>query len=98
MNIRSILNNRVVRNANWMISEQIVQMIISFVISMITTRYLGPSNYGIINYCAAYVAFFSSVCSLGLEGVLVKELVTNPDKEGEFVGTALVMRIAAGIL
>lgn len=98
MNIRSILNNRVVRNANWMISEQIVQMMISFVISMITTRYLGPSNYGIINYCAAYVAFFSSVCSLGLEGVLVKELVTNPDKEGEFVGTALVMRISAGIL
>lgn len=98
MNIHSILNNKVVQNANWMISEQIVQMLISFVISMITTRYLGPSNYGIINYCAAYVAFFSSVCSLGLEGVLVKELVTNPDKEGEFVGTALVMRIFAGIL
>lgn len=98
MNIHSILNNKVVRNANWMVSEQIVQMLLSFVISMITTRYLGPSNYGIINYCAAYVAFFSSVCSLGLEGVLVKELVTNPDKEGEFVGTALIMRIAAGIL
>ena len=62
------------------------------------TRYLGPSNFGVINYCAAYVAFFTSVCSLGLEGVLVKELVTSPEKEGELVGTALFMRLVTGSL
>lgn len=97
MKISSILKNRVVNNAKWMVGEQLIQMIISFVISMITARYLGPSNYGIINYCAAYVAFFTSICSLGLEGVLVNELVTKPEKEGEFVGTALAMRVLSSL-
>ena len=60
MNIKKLLNNKVVRNAQWMVGEQMVQMIISFCIGIITTRYLGPSNYGIINYCAAFVAFFTS--------------------------------------
>lgn len=97
MNIKKLLNNKVVRNAQWMVGEQMVQMIISFCIGIITTRYLGPSNYGIINYCAAFVAFFTSIASLGLEGVLVKELVNHPDREGEFVGTALVLRLIAGM-
>ena len=80
-----------------MVGEQLVQMAISFVLSIVSTRYLGPSNFGIINYCSAYVAFFSSISALGLEGVLVKELVTSPDKEGLLVGTSLVMRICSGL-
>lgn len=98
MNVKQLTQNRVVRNANWMVGEQLVQMAISFFIGIITTRYLGPANYGVINYCAAYVAFFSSVCSLGLEGVLVKELVTHPENEGKLVGTSLIMRLASGAL
>ena len=49
MNITQITQNRVVRNANWMVGEQLVQMAMSFFIGIITTRYLGPENYGVIN-------------------------------------------------
>lgn len=97
MKLKVLLHNSVIKNAEWMVGEQLVQMVISFVLSIISTRYLGPSNFGIINYCSAYVAFFSSISALGLEGVLVKELVTSPDKEGLLVGTSLVMRICSGL-
>lgn len=98
MKLRELLSNRVIRNGKWMVGEQMVQLLISVVVSVLTARYLGPSNYGIINYCATYVAFFTSVCSLGLEGVLVRELVRHPEKEGTLVGTSLIMRLITGAL
>ena len=96
--VKGILSNPTVRNAKWMIAEQMVQMLISLILGVLTARYLGPSNYGVINYCAAYVAFFTSVCTLGLEGIIIKELVNHRDEEGEIVGTGILMRLAASAI
>lgn len=96
--IKSILNNKTVNNAKWMIGEQAVQMVISLVLGILTARYLGPSNYGVINYSAAFVVFFSSVVTLGLEGVIIKEMVNNRDKEGTIIGTGIAMRLAASVI
>lgn len=96
--IKTISTNKTVQNAKWMIFEQVIQMAISVVLSVITTRYLGQVNYGIINYCAAYVAFFTSVCTLGLEGVIVKELVNHREQEGIILGTGIVMRVLASVV
>ena len=52
-------NNRFISNTAWIISGQIIQMLISFVISMLTARYLGPTNYGVLNYSASYLSFAS---------------------------------------
>lgn len=42
--IKNIFKNKVTRNASWMIIGRIYQMSLSFVVSMLTARYLGPSN------------------------------------------------------
>lgn len=86
------------QNAKWMIAGQLMQMAISVVLGFITARYLGTSNFGVIKYCAAYVAFFTSVCTLGLEGIIVKEIVADRNKSGEIVGTGILMRLASSIL
>lgn len=96
--LNTFWKNRVVVNAKWMIAEQGVQMLVSFIIGMITARYLGPLNYGVINYCYAYTAFFTAVASLGIEAIVVKELIEQPDKQGKIVGTSIVLRCLAGIL
>ena len=49
--------NRVVKNASWIIGIQIVKSLLGLVISMLTARFLGPSNFGLINYAAAIGAF-----------------------------------------
>ena len=77
--LNNLWHNRVVANAKWMIAEQAVQMLVSFIIGMITARYLGPSNYGVINYCYAYVSFFTAIAGLGIEAIVVKELIAHPD-------------------
>ena len=71
---------------------------IPLVIGVISARYLGPSNYGTINYAASYISFFTIACALGLEGIVVKEMVDNRDNEGVVLGSSIVMRLAAGFL
>lgn len=98
MEIKKLLKNQVFSNMRWLVSGRIIQMAIALVINMITARYLGVNNYGIINYVASYVSFFTPICSLGLESIIIKELVDKPDKQGETLGTAMGMRIISSIL
>lgn len=95
---KNFLKNRVTKNVGWLIGGRILQMMINLPVSLLTARYLGPSDYGIINYAAAYTAFFSSVCTLGINSVLVKELVDTPDKDGEIIGSSVLMRSLSGLL
>lgn len=85
-------------NTKWIILGKIFQMSISLIIGMITARYLGPSNFGIINYTSSFIAFFTSICTLGLNGIIVKEIMDNPDIEGTILGTSIGMRILSSIL
>lgn len=96
--IKQFLHNKVARNAGWLICGKIFQMLINFVVGLITARYLGPSNYGLINYAGAYTAFFASFCTLGINSVIVKEFVDNPDKTGEIIGTTLGLRTLSSFL
>lgn len=92
-----MLKSKFLSNASWMIGGKIFQMFISLVMSMITARYLGPSNYGVINYTSSFVAFFTSICTLGLNGIIVKELIDKPDLEGEILGTSIIMRLVSSL-
>ena len=85
-------------NASWLIAGKVFQMVLSFLVSILTARYLGPSNYGIINYATTYVAFFTSLCTLGINSVIIKEFVNNPDEQGVTIGTSLVLRAISSAL
>jgi len=85
--------NRIVKNSFWIIACKVLQMLLNLIVTMLTARYLGPSNYGLISYAASVVTFVVPVMQLGLRSTLVQELVNGPDKEGEILGTAVVMNI-----
>ena len=84
-------NNKEAKNAGWLIGGRVAQMILSFFVSILTARYLGPGNYGIISYVNAYVAFFTSLCTLGLNSVIIKDFVDKPEELGEAIGTSLAL-------
>lgn len=93
-----ILKNSVFTNAAWIIGCKIMQSLINLLIGLLTARYLGPSNYGVITYVASIVAFALPIMQLGLKQTLVKELIQAPDQEGQILGTALVINVVSSIL
>ena len=58
-------------NAAWIIFCRIIQAILSLFVGMWTARYLGPSNYGLINYASSLAAFVAPIAYLGINEVLV---------------------------
>ena len=98
MNLKRFLKNKEVGNAGWLIGGKVFQMLISLVVGVITARYLGPSNYGLIGYGTAYVTFFSAFCTLGLNSVIIKDFVDHKDEQGEAIGSAIVMRLVSSVL
>ena len=67
-----LAKNKVVKNAKWIIVCKVVQSLLQLVIGMLCARYLGPSNYGLINYAASIVAFVLPIMQLGLQSTLVQ--------------------------
>lgn len=90
-------DKKVIKNASWIIGVQIVKSVLALIISMLTARYLGPSNYGLINYAASIVSFVTPIMYLGFNNILVQEIINNPGKEGETVGTATCLSFVSAL-
>ena len=93
MTLKSILKNKIFSNASWLILGKIFQMLLNLIVGILTARYLGPSNYGLINYANSYIAFFASICNLGINSIIVKEFIDNRQENGEILGTSIVLKI-----
>ena len=98
MNFKNLIKSRTTANTFWLVAGKMFNKITAFLVGIITARYLGPSDYGVINYAMVYTTFFASVCTLGLNSVIIKEFVDNPEEQGEAIGSALVMRIISSIM
>lgn len=91
-------NTKVVKNSIWIMGGKILQMIIGLVIGLLSARYLGPSNYGVINYAGSYISFFTPVYTLGLSSILVNELLKKPEEKGAILGSSIVLRLIGSLI
>lgn len=96
--INILSKSRFLGNASWIIFGKVIQVTLGLVISMFTARYLGPSNYGLINYASAFSAFFAAFCTLGINGIIVKELLDHPKEQGSIIGSSILLRLISSTL
>ncbi len=87
-----------INNTSWNLVGQVIRLLIAFFLNILTSRYLGPANVGVINYVASYLAFFTSLVSLGLNGVIIHEFINHRNEEGEVLGSAIALRFFVGII
>ena len=88
------LKRKFIGNTGWMMAQQIYSMILSLIVGSLSARYLGPSNYGLLNYGASIITFFTIISKLGLDGVIINEIVKQKNKLPSYLGSALVARLA----
>ncbi len=93
----SLLGGRIFKNASWIIISKLLQSICAFFIGILAARYLGPSNYGLINYAASIVTFVLPISQLGFSNVLVQELTCDSQNEGKILGTSIFMSTISAI-
>jgi O-antigen/teichoic acid export membrane protein len=86
------------KNTGWMLAARTVSFVTSFFTVAIVARYLGPENLGKLDYAQSFVAIISVFASLGIDQILYRDLINNPEKEKEFLGTAIISKLIFGIL
>jgi len=89
---------RYFQNTSWVFIEKLFRMFIGFFIGIWIARYLGPEQLGILSYAQSMVAIFAIFSSLGLDGIVVRELVKNQKKRDEFLGAAFLLKIIGSIV
>ena len=85
-------------NSGWLFLDKLVRIGIGLVVGVWLARYLGPERFGQFNFAIAFVALFSPIAILGLDGLVVRELVSRPESKQEILGSAFAMKLAGGLL
>jgi len=81
------------KNTSWIIIEKFIRVIEAFVIGIWVARYLGPQEFGILSYSLSFVFLFTAFAAVGLDQIVVRELVKNNNKRDVILGTTLVLRV-----
>ena len=80
-------------NTSWLLGERILRMTVSLFVAIYVARYLGPERYGLLSYALSFVWLFSALASLGLDEILVRELVSHPEKRQNLLGTVFWLKV-----
>lgn len=87
---------KVIANISWLLLDKIIRMGVGLVVGAWVARYLGAERFGVLSYATAFVAFFSVLATLGLDAVVVKNIVKNPSRKNSILGTAFLLKIIGG--
>lgn len=94
----SVEYNKVLKNIGWLFFDRVFRMGMGLIVGAWVARYLGPTEFGTFNYLLATIGIFSPFASLGLEAMVVKELVENPKRTSSIMSTAITLRLLAGLV
>lgn len=85
-------------NTSWIAGEQLLRLVAGLFVGIYVARYLGPENFGILSHATAFVALFAAIARLGMDGIMVRELVNGPDQSAQDLGTGFWMMMAASVV
>lgn len=85
-------------NTSWLMSERVGNILISSLVGILVARYLEPLNFGILNYALSLVALFGSLSTLGMDSILIREIVQDKKSTPKLMGSALLLRLIASVL
>jgi PST family polysaccharide transporter len=102
-NLRSRLEGRrgfqaIIGNMGWLFADKFLRMGAGLFVGAWIARYLGPTKFGLLSFSIAFAAIFGAFATLGLDGIVVRELVKNAERENELMGSAFALKLISGAI
>jgi PST family polysaccharide transporter len=103
INVEKLLSNKtdiikVLKNISWLVIDKVIKLAIGLFVGVWVARYLGPQNFGSLNYAIAFIGIFGSISTLGLNNIVIKDLVENPNNSNNILGSAFVLQLIGSIV
>jgi len=101
--LRSRLHGRpslqtAVSNLGWLLADRSMRLGVGLIVGVWTARYLGPQEFGLLSYATAFAALFSAFSTLGLDGIVIRELAKHPERKDVLLGSAFVLKLAGSLV
>src|SRR5207248_2785924 len=90
--------HKIFSNGLWLLLDRVSKLFIGLVVIAKVAEHLGPVEFGIWNYCIALTTIVGVLSTLGLEKIVVKELIKDPQKRSEIISTSIFLRLIAGVV
>lgn len=88
---------RTAGSAAWLLADRLLRLVGGLLVGLWVARHLGPADFGRYNFALALSLLVAALTTLGLDSILVRELVRRPEREPELLGTALLLRLLGGL-
>jgi O-antigen/teichoic acid export membrane protein len=88
------------KNTSWLFGEKILRLVVGIFVIVWIARYLGPEEFGLFSYAQSFVGLFTVIATLGLDNIVIRELVKDESRRYELIGTAFWLKLmgAFGVL
>lgn len=88
----------VLANISWLFLDKILRMTVGIFVVAWVARYLGPMRFGLLNYSIALVGLFLALAKLGLDGIIVRDIVRTSVEADKLLGTSFALKLAGSVL
>ena len=101
--VRAKIENRnklqkILGNVGWLFADKVLRIAGGLLVGVWVARYLGPGQFGLFSYSLAFAAMFMTIGALGLDGIVVRNIVRDPSCRDEVLGTVFILRITGGVI
>lgn len=93
-----LIRSKIFSGAAWLYLDNFGRLAINIGVLILVARYLGPTDFGLLNYATAVVALFLSLAAFGFESPTIVMLVENRGKGGSILGTLLGLKLMTSVV
>tara|TARA_A100001015_G_C15044862_1_gene742865 strand:- start:9286 stop:10605 length:1320 start_codon:yes stop_codon:yes gene_type:complete len=86
------------KNTSWLFGEKVFRMIVGLFVGIWVARYLGPEKFGLFSYALSFVGLFTAIATLGLDRIVIREIVKDVSRTSKIIGTAFHLKVFGAIL
>jgi PST family polysaccharide transporter len=85
-------------NSGWLMADKLIRMGMGVLVGIWVTRFLGPSQFGQLAYSWAFAGLFGAIATLGLDSIVVREMLHQPEERDRLLGTAFGLKFIGGLV
>lgn len=89
---------KIIINTGWLFSGRFFRILISLFIATWIARYLGPEQFGTLQYALAFTSFFLPLSTAQMDPVVTRDLVRKPESKNVILGSALILQLVGGAI
>lgn len=95
--IRSEGSRKALHSVSWLFVERTLRLGLVLLTGVLMARALGDVVFGTLNYAVGFVGLFFALGAMGIDDILVRDLVRRPAERDALLGTAAAIKLGGAV-